>query len=247
MTTTQDAATIDAGKLRRDTVRMPQRRMQPWLPFVLPYALFVVLTAFDGSLPGRYPLLYTVKIVLVTVVAWVVRPRAGTYGLKSGPLSMRSALIAAAAGAVLTVAWVVVDQHTRHFALLGRRIGFDPFHEIADRAAQTTFLAIRFAGLALLVPWTEELFFRGFLLRYITDQTDWEKKAPEMFSTAALAVNVACFAMIHPEWLAAGIFAASMAGLLRLTKDVRACIVAHAACNLLLGIYVVQTGNWRFW
>ncbi|HDZ83854.1 MAG TPA: CPBP family intramembrane metalloprotease, partial [Nitrospirae bacterium] len=25
------------------------------------------------------------------------------------------------------------------------------------------------------------------------------------------------------------------------------CIIAHSVTNLLLGIYVIRTGNWQFW
>jgi len=38
-----------------------------------------------------------------------------------------------------------------------------------------------------------------------------------------------------------------MALLLRSTRSLLACIVAHGVTNLSLGIYVLTTGNWKYW
>ncbi len=35
--------------------------------------------------------------------------------------------------------------------------------------------------------------------------------------------------------------------LLYWTKSIYQCILAHAVTNLVLGIYVLQTGYWQFW
>jgi CAAX prenyl protease-like protein len=48
------------------------------------------------------------------------------------------------------------------------------------------------------------------------------------------------------------ILAGIMAGvayslLLYWTKSIYQCILAHAVTNLVLGIYVLQTGYWQFW
>jgi len=227
---------------------MPDKPTRPWLPFVVPYALFIVLTTFDRSFAGHYPLVYTVKVAICAVAAWLLRPRpAEAYGLKPGRLDLRAGLLAAGLGLVLTVVWVAADKITPHMAILGTRDAYNPFREIGDPTARALFIAIRFAGLVLLVPWIEELFFRGFLLRYIADPADWAGHGAEVFGFGAALINVLLFSTLHPEWLSATIFAASMAALLRVTKDVRACVVAHAVCNLALGIYVITQGAWIYW
>jgi len=60
-------------------------------------------------------------------------------------------------------------------------------------------------------------------------------------------VNVALFTLSHPEWLAAAIFALALCFLVRLTKNLFACILCHATTNLLLGIFVLHTGQWQYW
>jgi hypothetical protein len=37
------------------------------------------------------------------------------------------------------------------------------------------------------------------------------------------------------------------AGLLRWTRSLFACIVAHGVTNLALGTYVLMTGDWKYW
>ena len=31
------------------------------------------------------------------------------------------------------------------------------------------------------------------------------------------------------------------------TKSLASCVLVHAAVNLMLGIYIMQTGQWGFW
>ena len=113
--------------------------------------------------------------------------------------------------------------------------------------ARAAFLAVRFFGLVVIVPIIEETFYRGFLLRYVTDLDDFRRAQTGTFSLGALGINVALFAFSHPEWLAAAIFALAMCGLLARTKNLFACIVAHAVTNLLLGLYVIHYGAWQYW
>ena len=60
-------------------------------------------------------------------------------------------------------------------------------------------------------------------------------------------VSVVLFAASHPEWLAAAIFALALGLLLRATRNLFACVLAHGVTNLLLGIYVLHTGQWQYW
>jgi membrane protease YdiL (CAAX protease family) len=55
------------------------------------------------------------------------------------------------------------------------------------------------------------------------------------------------FALAHPEWVAALAYCALLNGLLYWRRNLWDCIVAHAVSNLVLGIYVLATGNWMLW
>ena len=107
---------------------------------------------------------------------------------------------------------------------------------------------MRFLGLVVVVPIVEELFYRGFLLRFVTDMDDFQARAAgNIFCPGASRCNVVLFALSHPEWLAAAIFALALCLLLRWTKNFSTCILAHGVTNLLLGVYILHTAQWQYW
>ncbi len=218
-------------------------KLPAWVPYVLPFGLFLLLTTIESRLPlSVYPVFYTVKIALVGGVLMALRaafPEARPGG--SGWA------VATALGAALFFLWIFVDAHTPHFAFLGTRMAFNPSREIATPLGVLLFLAVRFLGLVVVAPLVEELFYRNFLLRFVTDMDDFKRVPVGTFSVAALLLSSGVFALSHPEWLAAAIFGLALCGLLRLTRNFWTCILAHGVTNLLLGVYVLHTAQWQYW
>lgn len=213
-----------------------------WIGYVAPMAAFMGITFVEGNAPKQYVGIYIAKAVLVTALLIAGR---GTWK-RDVRWSWPMLLLGTIVGLVGCAGWVLIDSVTPHFKFLGARVGYNPYHEIVDPSVRTLFLAVRFYGLALMVPVMEELFWRSFLLRWITDQ-DFEKLPVGAFSWSAFAIVGAVFGFSHPEWLVAILFACAMALLLRRTRSLFACIVAHAVTNLALGIFVLATGRWHFW
>ena len=84
------------------------------------------------------------------------------------------------------------------------------------------------------------------MLRFAT-QTDFRSLAIGTFSLAGAAITCGLFALAHPEWIPAFLFAAALAALARYTKSIFACFVAHLVTNLSLGIYVLTERAWALW
>jgi hypothetical protein len=126
------------------------------------------------------------------------------------------------------------------------RVGFNPWEQLDGGLAIAAFLAVRIIGIALVVPLAEELFWRGFLLRWTIDP-DWEKVPVGAFSWQSCLTVTALFTLAHPEWLPAASYCLLLNGLLYWKKDLWQCIVAHAVSNLLLVFYVLATDNWWLW
>ena len=143
--------------------------------------------------------------------------------------------------------WLQPLTHYPHFSFLGKRTEYNPFAAIANPGLRWAFLAARFYGLALLVPLVEEVFWRSFLLRIISDPDDFERLQPWKFTWTAFGVVAVLFGFTHPEWLEAIICAVAYGLLLRQTRSLFACVVAHATTNLMLGIYVVTQHAWAYW
>jgi CAAX prenyl protease-like protein len=218
-------------------------KMPAWVPYVLPFGLFLLLTQMESHLPlSAYPAFYAVKIALVGAVLIALRgafPEARPGG--------NGWAWATALGVVLFFLWIFVDKHTPHFAFLGMRTAFNPAREMATPLEVFLFLVVRFVGLVAVAPIVEELFYRNFLLRFVTDMDDFRRVPPGTFSVAACLISSGVFALSHPEWLAALIFALALCGLLRWTGNFWTCILAHGVTNLLLGVYVLHTAQWQYW
>lgn len=224
------------------TKRRTMRDRMPWLPYVLPLVIFLLMTGLEEPFRDLYPLVYAVKIGMVTavlVVLWRFLPEARPQRTGLG--------LAAAMGVLLTFIWIFGDRYTPHFAIFGTRVGYDPFQEIHNPIGRVAFLGVRFFGLVVIVPIIEEVFYRGFLLRFVTDPEDFRRVAIGRFTTGAFLFNIGLMAVSHPEWLVAGIFSAAMCALIARTRNLFACIVAHGVTNLLLGVYVLLSHQWQYW
>lgn len=209
---------------------------QYWLPTIL----FGVLTLADSSVPATwFPAAYIAKAVVVTAaLIFCRRPLADIR--PDWRLVAPSILL----GGVVCVLWVGIDQWIP-YPHLGTRSAFDPT-ALRGTAWWMPFLAARFYGLVLMVPVMEEILWRSFLLRYLTQQ-DFERLPMGTFSAFALWIMVGASALAHPEWLVAVMASLVYAGWLRRTRSLFAVIVTHAATNAALGAYVLATGQWQYW
>ncbi len=109
---------------------------------------------------------------------------------------------------------------------------------------------LRFVRMVVIVPFVEELFWRGFLMRYV--QADGRSFLTVPFgkhSWRAFWIVTLAVTLIHqPEdYLGAFVWGSLMYWLAVRTKSLGACVFMHAFGNLLLGIYVMATGKWGFW
>jgi CAAX prenyl protease-like protein len=202
--------------------------------------VFGVLTLAESKLPvAWFPAAYIFKAIAVTGCLLYFR----------GPLSeirfdRKLVLPSVLLGIVVCVLWVAIDTFVPypHF---GTRTAFDPT-PMLDSALGITFLLVRLYGLVLMVPVMEELFWRSFILRYLTDQ-DFHKVPMGTFSALALWVMVAASALAHPEWVVAVVASLAYALWVRRTKSLFGAVVAHASTNASLGVYVIATKSWQYW
>jgi CAAX prenyl protease-like protein len=109
-------------------------------------------------------------------------------------------------------------------------------------------LAARFTRLVIVVPLVEEIFWRGFLLRYLVreDFTAIPFGSSSRFSFWAVVV---AFTAVHApvDWPAAFLTGILFNLLAVRTRSLAACVTAHAVANLALGVYICATKQWGFW
>lgn len=134
------------------------------------------------------------------------------------------------------------------FRLHWRFIGFDPTVFRNTPALYYTVVTVRFIRLAVIVPFVEEIFWRGFLLRYLIRE-DFESVPPGTFTWFSFAVVTGLFCLEHkPADYAAAILSGALFNFIYYrTRSLSSCVLAHAVANFLLGVYIMRTGQWGFW
>lgn len=142
---------------------------------------------------------------------------------------------------VVFVAWIHLDQPWNSFPLHG---GFDPGQAPAGFAAP--LVALRLFALIVTVPVMEEIFWRSFLLRWI-DSRNFLAADPRSASLGAMFLVTALFAAEHSQWLAGLLAGVAYTAIYVRTRNILLTILSHAISNGLLGIWILSTGNWRFW
>jgi len=144
------------------------------------------------------------------------------YFWKDYKLKFKLSFWSLLAGIAVFLAWIALE-------------GRYPLLAAADKIIPSGALQtiIRVVGFVIITPLVEELFTRGFLIRYLVSEK-WEKVSSGKFTWLSFIVTVLFFGFGHSEWLQ-GIAAGVLFNLLYYkTKSVGDCVAAHALCNLLL-------------
>jgi CAAX prenyl protease-like protein len=145
-------------------------------------------------------------------------------------------------GIAVFVLWIHMDWP---FATFGQPAGFNPTI-IEDNFLRTFVVASRLTGAVVVVPVMEELFWRSFLIRYVVSE-DFMKRPIGYFTWFSFILTTVLFGFEHNLWLAGMMAGAAYNLLLYYTKSISQCVAAHAVTNLCLGLYVLNTGTWKFW
>ena len=224
------------------------------LPRILPFALFMAFIAVNMSLDwfadGRPDAaawktqielwLYPVRTILV--LATLVFFWSQYEELKEGFVSNLSELTQAiGVGVLVYLLWVRMDWPWA-------TQGGDPslYNPFAGGQAGILLAAVRLFGAALVVPIMEELFWRSFMMRYLVSN-DFLKVRLGTFTLLSFGATAVLFGVEHYYWLAGMMAGVAYNFLLYRTNRLWPCIIAHALTNLLLGIHVLVTGEWRWW
>jgi CAAX prenyl protease-like protein len=240
MTEHDDRCAASAAAIPADAPMFNRAAWIRILPFAA-YLFFIVigdLLERFGAPSGVLRWLYPVKIALVAVLLALFWRRYDD--LKRFPLSPAATAGALATGVVVLVLWVSLGAD---WMIVGSSSGYDPR---VDGRIDWLLVLIRIAGAALVVPVMEELFWRSFLMRWI-DSPDFEAVEPSQLSLKSFAITVLLFGFEHNLWLAGIVAGAAYGWLYKRHRTLWSPILAHAVTNGLLGLWVLQTGNWSYW
>lgn len=195
----------------------------------------------ERMLGAPFAIAYPVRL-LATLVAILVWSR----GVVSPRVTAPAASVAI--GALIFLIWIAPDTlfGYRHHWLFENSILGSPDGTNAAKG-NALLIACHLAGSALIVPVVEELFWRGWMMRWLV-QHDFEHVKPGKYVPAAFWTVAILFAIEHGSYWEVGLVAGIIYNwwLLR-TRSLTDCILAHATTNAILAIYVIVAGKWQYW
>lgn len=217
----------------------------PSLPWVAPFAVFMMLLAIGPSLPIPQPWESLLRVgVLVAVLLTVSRD-------VLRPLRVRHAWPSVVLGLAVCAMWVAPDQlfagWREHWlfqnSITGKVTTTIPPSELADPLVAV----LRVLRAVLLVPILEELFWRGWLPRWIVNN-DWQKVPLGAYHVAAFVATAVLFATEHGPFWEVGL----LCGLIYnwwmwKTKSLGDLILVHAVTNGALAAFVLVTKQYAYW
>ena len=196
---------------------------------------------------------YPLQVLLCGAWLLAFRPH---YHL--GPLRAGHAVLAVAAGLGGIAIWLLpgwlfargLVPEIRWLGCTARLEGFDPSLWDGQPALWWTVVLLRFVRMTLIVPFVEELFWRGFLWRTLADDTrDFHKVALGLPGARPFWITAALVAVAHmgPD-LAVALVWGILTGLVHVrTRSIAPVILMHAVANLALGLHVMLTRQWGYW
>jgi CAAX prenyl protease-like protein len=213
------------------------------IAWIGPFAVFMAWLAIDSFLPLANPLKEIVRDVVllssIVIFSRAVIPRSAPHWMAS-----------IAIGLAVCAMWIAPDllfPAWRSSVVFQNSITGHLKTSIPPTELTPMMLALRTARAALLVPVIEELFWRGWLPRWLQDTKFWNIPLGT-YTTFAFWATAALFAAEHGPFWEVGLACGVIYNLwMRRTRSLGDLVLTHATTNLALSTYVIYSDRWSFW
>lgn len=214
------------------------------VPYIAPFVIFLALIGLNHLWPMAALTDEIVRLaVMLAVLSLVARPaisfHVGNWGA--------SMLV----GVAIFVLWIAPDllfPQYRSFFLFDNSVVGTARSSLTEAARHDVpVLFLRTLRAVAIVPIVEELFWRGWLLRWVIN-SDFEKVPLGSYSALSFWAVALLFASEHGPYWDVGLMAGIIFNwwMIR-TKSLGDLILAHAVANACLSGYVIAAGKWEYW
>jgi CAAX prenyl protease-like protein len=211
--------------------------------YVAPFLAFVTALAVEHAIPLPATVFYPVRFAIVLVLI-LVFSRPYLHFQPGFPLG------SIAVGLAVFVLWIAPDLlfHYRHTWLFANPVTGSAKSSLAPELKNNAgFIVLRCLSSFGLVPVLEELFWRGWMMRWLIDRR-FLKVPLGTYSPFAFWMVAVLFASEHGPYWEVGLVAGIIYNwwMIR-TRNLADCILAHGVTNVLLSGYVLWTDQWQYW
>lgn len=223
-----------------ETRPAPDSRTLAWVgPFAV-FALWLLLgKEIPLAWPGKEILLDTIVLAAIVGFSWRVLPRRAPHWGASIAL-----------GLAVFVLWIAPDTLIpgwRSHWIFQNSVTGTVKTTIPPAELTPLMLVLRTTRAALLVPVLEELFWRGWLPRWLQD-THFSRIRLGQYTPFVFWATAALFAAEHgPYWEIGLICGVIYNWWMKRTGSLGDLMITHGVTNLALSLFVIATGRWGFW
>jgi len=216
-------------------------KKHPAIPWVAPFLAFILLLMLQRLIP--IPAAVRFLLSCAAILIFSLHP---LRGRPSSPLL--SVLLGLAVFAIWVGPDVIAPAWRQNFLFNNSVVGHPAGNTPPESKNDPLFLFFRIAISVVAVPILEELFWRGWLMRWLIDPNNFERVPLGAYSPMAFWVVAALFASEHGSYWDVGLITGIIYNwwMIR-TRSLWDCIIAHAVTNAALAAYVVLAGQWQYW
>ena len=216
----------------------------PAVPYVLPFAIFLGFLALRSVFPLPELIDQILRLVVLTLVlVLVARP---VIDLRVQRVT-GSILVGVAVFALWIAPDLLFPGYRQHWLFENSITGSAKSTLAADAQIQPAILILRTLRAVVIVPIVEELFWRGWLMRWLI-AADFRSVPLGAYTAQAFWVVAVLFASEHGAYWDVGLMAGIAYNwwMLR-TRSLGDLILAHAVTNACLSAYVIVARKWEYW
>lgn len=214
------------------------------VPYVAPFVIFLALIGLSHlwQMPALADEILRL-VVMLAVLSLVARPvmdfRMQNWGA--------SVLV----GVAIFILWIAPDllfvQYRSLFLFDNSVVGTARSSLTEAARHDVPVLFLRTLRAVAIVPIVEELFWRGWLMRWVINN-DFERVPLGAYSALSFWAVALLFASEHGPYWDVGLVAGILFNwwMIR-TKSLGDLILAHAVANACLSGYVIAAGKWEYW
>ncbi len=229
---------------------------RPDVSYMVPFMAFLLLLTLNDLLP------YSFRALAIGTRGCVALALVWLFRRHYPPLGKPHWLIAIVVGVAVAWGWVAGQHFFNGIHIgersLGGRLFLFPGQPKADNPRELfgpvsdfswwSQVVLRIAVASIAVPVVEEIFWRGFLLRWFIDRDRFYLLPLGAFTWFSFIGTSLISVCEHPDnWTVSILCWFAYNGLMIWKKSLLCLMITHGVTNLALYVYVVWAGDWLFW
>ena len=200
------------------------------LPLVVQLSALMITSAFSSGFDSLYP----IRIGAIGAVLYYYR---SAYSKLFSAWNWQAPSI----GIVVFIFWMLLEPNDQ-----GNGASLLQSLEKLSNGWAVVWLVSRVLGSVIVVPFAEELAFRGYLIRKLSAK-DFENVPNGHFTWLSFILSSLLFGLLHDRWLAGTLAGMGYAVALYRRGQLGDAVIAHMTTNALIAIAVLTQGKWALW